>query len=160
MVASRNRCGKYGLYKCHRIKFVALIGLVVWSIWYLFLNIVSEQEPCVIYHNQLVETVKHNDKSRDTRYEYNLNVSTFGRIFTNSTLYSQKIQKYIDIAVQIYPKSWQDLNNQLFCPIKYSSSLSLNKDSIVQESILKHIFSMQFLNNDRSECLNPNRKCK
>ena len=83
----------------------------------------------------------------------------FGHIFSNYTLYQSKIQAYIDASDRIYPNSWQDLNKQLFCPIKYSSSLSLNVRSTTQEAIVKDIFQMQFFNNDKSECFNPNRKC-
>ena len=69
------------------------------------------------------------------------------------------MEKYIDVSNQVYPKSWQDLNNQLFCPIKYSNSLSFNSDSVTQEAILKDIFARQFFNNNPDECFNPNRKC-
>ena len=84
----------------------------------------------------------------------------FGNIFTNYTSYSNRMQKYIDASNELYPQTWQQLNDQLFCPIKYSKSLSLavNDYSTSQETILKDIFERQFFNNNKQECYNPNRK--
>ena len=152
-------CQKY-----RNIIFLLLTTLVVLFLYknvetYFWQSNISsevEPQPCLIHHESTPSIQTRFPNNRDNN---KLDGSTFGRIFTNYTLYSAKIKPYIDISNKMYPKSWQELNNQLFCPIKYSSSLSLNKASINQESILKHIFQTQFLNNDESKCLDPNRKC-
>ena len=52
------------------------------------------------------------------------------------------------MAAISYPSSWIELNDQLFCPIKYSSSLN-NAISSAGERILKYIYDNQF----KSNCL-------
>ena len=78
---------------------------------------------------------------------------------TDFDKYSFKTHKYIEAVDAVFPSNWEQLNLQLFCPIKYSHSLtSYASVSNSQELILKDIFKRQFLNNNKSECSNPNRK--
>ena len=55
-----------------------------------------------------------------------------------------------------YPKSWIHLNEQLFCPIRYSQSLYATQNIISNagERLLKYIYDTQFISN----CDDPNHK--
>ena len=55
-----------------------------------------------------------------------------------------KLTQYHSNMNKKYPSSWIDLNNQLFCPIKYSLTLNpINTISNGAERLLKAIYKLQ-----------------
>ena len=69
-------------------------------------------------------------------------------LFCDETNFNLMVKYYKSMAAISYPSSWIELNDQLFCPIKYSSSLN-NAISSAGERILKYIYDNQF----KSNCL-------
>ena len=90
------------------------------------------------------ELSQHNDNDNDIDKNINCNL-----LFCDKYKFDLMIKYYKSISYNLYPLSWIELNDQLFCPIKYSSSLS-NGNQIISSSgerILKYIYNNQFNSN-------------
>lgn len=73
-------------------------------------------------------------------------------LFCDKHKFDLMVSYYASISALSYPASWIELNDQLLCPVKYSSFS--NEISFAGERLLKYIYSNQF----KIDCNDPNNK--
>eukprot|EP01084_Bolivina_argentea_P288317 494823_1 len=91
----------------------------------------------------------------NNKLKHHTNNNTCNLLFCDKYKFDLMIQYYTSMSSITYPSSWIELNDQLFCPIKYSSLYnSPHQISIAGERLLKYIYLNQF----KSNCNDPNLK--
>ena len=138
------------LYLIIPIVLFVIFGDVLFDIG-LFIRTKEIQQMIPVYTNIFESNTTNNiEQINNTQHIKNYNKPIFfdSERFTNLTQYHASLNS-------MHPSSWIDLNNQLFCPIKYSMSLNpINTISSSAERLLKAIYNLQFLN----DCHDLNHK--
>ena len=149
MAPRTNSCSyypaKYRYCLIFTLFFIVLIHSIIFDVEYLAILKPEQQETLVI-----------ESPSQQTHHR---------NILHNNESFNQLLQSKLDISSKHkhYPSSWQELNQQLLCPIKYSTtyyplqSLSSTEHfTNSQERILKKLYQQQFIPDN--DCSNPNIK--
>ena len=112
-------------------------------------NTIKDEENKIISNStQLLIQDINNEIKKSNQSECNL-------LFCDKIKFDLMIRYYKSVSSISFPSSWIELNDQLFCPIKYSSEL--NKNIGIISSAGQRILEYIYLNQFKKDCFDFNK---